>query len=99
MTRIEYGDAEAAAFQASRELRVVTVEPSAAMRARSGYRYILAGSAPALPLAPAAMDGAWLSTVIHHLPDLPAAARELRRVFQPGVPVRDHRFSSRRKAL
>jgi SAM-dependent methyltransferase len=33
------------------------------------------------------MDGAWLSTVVHHLPDLPAAARELGRVLRPGAPV------------
>jgi len=48
---------------------------------------MLAGQAAALPLGPATMDGAWLSTVIHHLPDLPAAARELRRVLRPGAPV------------
>ena len=33
------------------------------------------------------MDGAWLSTVVHHLPDLRAAARELRRVLRPAAPV------------
>ena len=33
------------------------------------------------------MDAAWLSTVVHHLPDLPAAARELARVLRPGAPV------------
>jgi SAM-dependent methyltransferase len=38
-------------------------------------------------LASESLDGAWLSTVIHHLPDLPAAARELRRVLRPGAPV------------
>jgi SAM-dependent methyltransferase len=71
MARIDYSDAAAAAFQASRELPPGT----------------LAGNATALPLAPATMDGAWLSTVVHHLPDLPAAARELRRVLRPGAPV------------
>ncbi len=68
-------------------ISVVAVEPSAAMRARSRCRGMLAGHATALPLAPATMDGAWLSTVIHHLPDLPAAARELRRVLRPATPV------------
>jgi ubiquinone/menaquinone biosynthesis C-methylase UbiE len=67
-------------------ISVVAVEPSAAMRARSRWRGMLAGHATALPLGPATIDGAWLSTVIHHLPDLPAAARELRRVLQPGAP-------------
>ena len=68
-------------------ISVVAVEPSPAMRARSRFGCMLAGHATALPLAPATMDGAWLSTVIHHLPDLPAAARELRRVLRPGAPV------------
>ncbi len=68
-------------------ISVVAVEPSAAMRARSRCETMLAGHATALPLAPATMDGAWLSTVIHHLPNLPAAARELRRVLRPGAPV------------
>jgi SAM-dependent methyltransferase len=68
-------------------ISVVAVEPSPAMRARSRGIHMLGGHASALPLAPATMDGAWLSTVIHHLPDLPAAARELRRVLRPGAPV------------
>jgi ubiquinone/menaquinone biosynthesis C-methylase UbiE len=68
-------------------ISVVAVEPSPAMRARSRWPGILAGHATALPLAAASMDGAWLSTVIHHLPDLPAAARELGRVLRPGAPV------------
>ena len=68
-------------------ISVVAVEPSPAMRARSRGIRMLGGHASALPLAPATMDGAWLSTVIHHLPDLPAAARELRRVLRPGAPV------------
>lgn len=131
MVRIGYGEAAAAAFQATRELppgalrewraaiarhlaprpglrvldlgagtgawaaalaswygiSVVAVEPSPAMRARSRYRPMLAGHATAIPLARATMDGAWLSTVIHHLRDLPAAARELHRVLRPGAPV------------
>lgn len=131
MARVDYDEAVAAAFQASRELppgalsqwqaaiarhlapwpgmrildlgagtgtwaaalaswfgvHAVGVEPSPAMRARSRHRCMIAGHAAALPLAPRSMDGAWLSTVIHHVPDLPAAARELRRVLQPGAPV------------
>jgi ubiquinone/menaquinone biosynthesis C-methylase UbiE len=68
-------------------ISVVAVEPSAAMRARSRCECMLAGHAAAVPLGAATMGGAWLSTVIHHLPDLPAAARELRRVLRPGAPV------------
>src|SRR5215472_9934135 len=56
-------------------ISVVAVEPSPAMRGRSRCLRMLGGHATALPLAPATMDGAWLSTVIHHLPDLTAAAR------------------------
>jgi len=29
----------------------------------------------------------WLSLVIHHIPDLAGAAREIRRVLRPGAPV------------
>lgn len=68
-------------------LRVVAVEPSAAMRARCVFRPVLAGDAARVPLDDASVDGAWLSTVVHHVPDLAAAARELRRVVRPGAPV------------
>ncbi len=77
----------ASAFQSWYGVQVVAVEPSAAMRARSAYPGMVAGRAEALPLAAADLDGAWLSTVIHHLPDLPAVAAELRRVLRPGAPV------------
>jgi SAM-dependent methyltransferase len=66
---------------------VVAVEPSPAMRARARFPGLVAGEATALPLPPGSTDGAWMSTVVHHLPDLPAAARELRRVLRPGAPV------------
>jgi ubiquinone/menaquinone biosynthesis C-methylase UbiE len=69
---------------------ILAVEPSAAMRAqiprRPGIR-VLAGDASALPLPDGSADGAWLSLVIHHIPDLEAAAREVRRVLRPGGPV------------
>lgn len=68
-------------------ISVVAVEPSAAMRAHSRCSGLVAGEATALPLASETMDGAWLSTVIHHLPDLPAAAHEIRRVLRAGAPV------------
>jgi SAM-dependent methyltransferase len=70
-------------------LDVLAVEPSAAMRARCRHRDLVAGTATSLPLRPSSVDGAWLSTVVHHLPagDLLVAARELRRVVRPGGPV------------
>jgi ubiquinone/menaquinone biosynthesis C-methylase UbiE len=71
-------------------IEVVAVEPSAAMRRqipRSPAIRVLEADATALPLPDASADAAWLSLVIHHIPDLPAAARELRRVLRPGAPV------------
>lgn len=68
-------------------IEVVAVEPSEAMRARSSYPGMLVGHASAIPLEAASVDGAWLSTVIHHIPDLRAAATELRRVLRLGAPV------------
>jgi ubiquinone/menaquinone biosynthesis C-methylase UbiE len=47
----------------------------------------LAGSAYGIPLADESVGGVWLSTVIHQFQDMPAAAREIRRVLQPGAPV------------
>lgn len=77
----------AAAFRSWYDVQVVAVEPAAAMRAQSAYPGMVAGRAEALPLAAAELDGAWLSTVVHHLPDLPTVAVELRRVLRPGAPV------------
>ncbi|WP_341715575.1 methyltransferase domain-containing protein [Micromonospora sp. FIMYZ51] len=68
-------------------IRVLAVEPAPAMRDRCPYRPLLAGDARALPLAGSSVDGAWLSTMIHHVPDLDTMARELRRVLRPGAPV------------
>ncbi len=69
---------------------VVAVEPSEAMRTLIPHTTgieILAGSAEELPINDSTVDGAWLSTVTHHITDLPAAATELRRVLRPGAPV------------
>jgi SAM-dependent methyltransferase len=71
-------------------LSVLAVEPSAAMRERiprTPAIRVFAGDATALRLPDEAADAAWLSLVIHHIPDLPAAAREIRRVLRPGAPV------------
>ncbi|MFD4636723.1 class I SAM-dependent methyltransferase [Lentzea sp. NPDC058436] len=65
------------------EVSVVAVEPSADMRAASGLP-MLTGDACAIPLPDASVDVVWMSTVIHHVRDLPAAGRELRRVLRPG---------------
>jgi ubiquinone/menaquinone biosynthesis C-methylase UbiE len=80
----------AAAFNDWFGLGIVAVEPSAAMRAqiprRPGIR-VLEGDASAVPLPDGSADGVWLSLVIHHIPDLKAAACEIRRVLRPGAPV------------
>jgi ubiquinone/menaquinone biosynthesis C-methylase UbiE len=80
----------AAAFSDWFGLRVLAVEPSAAMReriARSPSIEVFEGDACALPLPDDSADAAWLSLVIHHIPDLELAAREIRRVLRPGGPV------------
>lgn len=79
-----------AAFSDWFGLGVLAVEPSSAMRAQIPHRpgvQVLDGHASALPLPDGSADAAWLSTVIHHIPDLEAAAREIRRVLRPGAPV------------
>jgi SAM-dependent methyltransferase len=93
MTVVDIGagtGAFAAAFGDWFGLAVVAVEPSAAMRAqipRHPSISVLDGQASALPLPDRSADGAWLSLVIHHIPDLEAAACEIRRVLRPGAPV------------
>jgi SAM-dependent methyltransferase len=80
----------AAAFRDWFDVSVVAVEPSAAMRAQIPPRLgiqVLEGDASALPLPDGSADAAWLSLVIHHIPDLEAAACEIRRVLRPGAPV------------
>lgn len=69
---------------------VLAVEPSAAMRERIPRMptvQVFAGDATALPLPDDSADAAWLSLVIHHIPDLAAAAHEIRRVLRPGATV------------
>ena len=80
----------ASAFRDWFGLRVVAVEPAAAMREHVPETPgidVLSGDANALPLGDDSADGAWLSLVIHHIPDLEGAAREIRRVLRPGAPV------------
>jgi SAM-dependent methyltransferase len=68
-------------------VRVVALEPSAGMRERARRAgpppgvTLVGGEASRLPLRDGRCGAAWLSTVVHHLPDLAAAAGELRRVL------------------
>ena len=93
MTLVDVGSGTgqfAGAFADWFGLAVVAVEPSAAMRERiprTPRIEVLEGNATTLPLPDASVDAAWLSLVIHHFPDLEAAAREIRRVLRPGAPV------------
>lgn len=66
---------------------VLAVEPSPAMRERAAFTPVLAGDATDIPADDASIDAVWLSTVVHHIPDLPAAAREIRRVAKPEAPI------------
>jgi ubiquinone/menaquinone biosynthesis C-methylase UbiE len=80
----------AAAFSDWLDLNVLAVEPSFAMREQIPRLWAiqaLKGDAEALPLPDDSADAAWLSLVIHHIPDLELAAHEIRRVLRPGAPV------------
>ncbi|MFJ2416004.1 class I SAM-dependent methyltransferase [Streptomyces brevispora] len=71
-------------------VRVLAVEPAGAMRAlipRTADIEALDGRAEALPVPDGCADAAWLGSVVHHIDDLPAAAREIRRALKPGAPV------------
>jgi ubiquinone/menaquinone biosynthesis C-methylase UbiE len=80
----------AAAFRDWFDLGILAVEPSAAMRDQIPQMpaiQVFEGDASALPLPDESADAAWLSLVIHHIPDLAVAAHEIRRVLRPGAPV------------
>jgi len=80
----------ATAFSEWFGVEAIAVEPSDAMRSRIPQTpaiRALEGEASALPLPDESADAAWLSLVLHHIPDLEAAAREIRRVLLPGAPV------------
>jgi len=82
--------AYSAAFSDWFGIDVVAIEPSTAMREqipRTPAIRVLEGDAAALPLPADSADAGWLSLVIHHIPDLEAAAHEIRRVLRPGAPV------------
>ncbi|HEY6470362.1 MAG TPA: methyltransferase domain-containing protein [Candidatus Dormibacteraeota bacterium] len=93
MTLVDIGagtGAFSAAFSDWFGINIIAVEPSAAMRGQipqSPAIHVREGSGSSIPLPDASADAAWLSLVIHHIPDLSAAAREIRRVLRPGAPV------------
>jgi ubiquinone/menaquinone biosynthesis C-methylase UbiE len=68
---------------------VLAVEPSAGMRHEAAGRpahprvHIIGGEGERIPIRDHSCSNAWLSTVIHHIPDLSGCARELRRVLRP----------------
>jgi len=71
------------------DARVVGVEPSEKMRFEAERHsahprvFYRDGTAGAIPLGDAEFDFAFLSMVIHHVPDVAACARELHRVVKP----------------
>jgi SAM-dependent methyltransferase len=70
---------------------VVAIEPAEAMATQAWARTrdasdvgVAVGGAESIPLRDGSVGVAWLSQVIHHVPDLGRAARELARVVRPG---------------
>jgi SAM-dependent methyltransferase len=74
-------------------VEVIAVEPSGGMRAQAARAFPhgsvrwVAGVAERLPLQDRTCALAWVSTVVHHLDDLEAAAAELHRVLRPEAPL------------
>lgn len=93
MTLVDIGAGTGAfsvAFSDWFDLTVFAVEPSAAMREHipeTPAIRVFEGAASALPLPDDSADAAWLSLVLHHIPDLEGAAHEIRRVLRAGAPV------------
>ncbi len=81
------------AFATWFDAEVVALEPSSGMRevgdqiglpSRACY---VAASAEHLPFGRPVFRAAWLSTVVHHVTDLPACAGDLRRALPEGASV------------
>jgi ubiquinone/menaquinone biosynthesis C-methylase UbiE len=72
------------------EAAMVGLEPASGMRVQAAARAtrahvaLVAGRAEALPFGERTFRGIWASQVIHHVVDLTACARELRRVLVDG---------------
>ena len=81
------GTGNYAAALADRGYRVMAVEPSAAMRAQAAphdnFTWI-SGSAEAVPLPDASVDGVVVILAIHHFTSVGDAARELMRICAGG---------------
>lgn len=84
------------------ESPVVGVEPSDKMRAvaeaecRHPHVRFVKGAAEQIPFSDDSCDVAWLSQIVHHLTDLDAAAKELRRVVrQSGLVIFRSNFKGR----
>ena len=63
--------------------RVLGLEYSLDLIARSQARRVVAGDAHALPFATGGIDLVLVDSVLHHLTDYAAAAREISRVLRP----------------
>jgi ubiquinone/menaquinone biosynthesis C-methylase UbiE len=72
------------------ETTVIGIEPAAEMRVQAAARptasgvALVGGRAEALPFRTGAFRGVWASQVVHHLVDLDACARELKRILVGG---------------
>jgi ubiquinone/menaquinone biosynthesis C-methylase UbiE len=81
------------AFSRWFDIGIVGIEPAAGMRREAARKprpprvEYLGADGRRIPLRGASCDAAWLSNVIHHIDDLAACARELRRVLKPGAKV------------
>lgn len=82
------GTGAVAAAAVARGARVVAVEPDGQMRAHARIAApaatVLAGGVPGLPFADGAFDATVANFVVNHVPDPPAAVRDLARVTRPG---------------
>jgi SAM-dependent methyltransferase len=83
----------AAAIAGWFRVEVIAVEPSEGMQAQAVRAnphpdvHWVAGVGERLPLRDETCAMAWVSTVVHHLDELDAAAAELGRVLRPAAPV------------
>jgi ubiquinone/menaquinone biosynthesis C-methylase UbiE len=81
------------AFRTWFDADVVALEPSSGMRevgteiGLPSSSWYVAGRAEHLPFGRCVFRAAWLSTVVHHLTDLSACARGLRRTLADGTTV------------
>ncbi len=87
-----------------RGLRVIAIDPSAAMRDQLARKFagtegleLREGTAEALPLPDASVDYAFANMCLHHVEHPPRAIREMARILRPGgvlvvTDLDEHRF-------